>query len=163
MNPQLKKLIEWLNKIAGQRLTGVLALIYVYDDREDNNSPQAIYLEFDNNLHGCVRCASDGESIEYDSNAPAEIDLGRYGNEILKYISNQGPWRECVGEKLNDSFVLIADNNVCMGVRLLFQSGKSVDIVNLGDELYVYDFLPESIVAEEHIETKRINSNMTNI
>jgi hypothetical protein len=159
MTSLLKKLIDWLNNIVDLRLTGIFALIYVYDNQEDTNSPQSIYLEFNNDHGGCIKCASDGESIDCDFKFPTEVDLGIYGNEILKDISTTIPWCEVIGDNLNTCYLLLVDSDFCLGVRLLFQSGKSIDIVNLGDELYVYDSLPESIIQEENIVIKKIDKN----
>lgn len=163
MNPLLRSLIKWLYSIIGQKLAGVIALIHVYDEHEDNESPQAIYLKFENDLGGNLECASDGESILYSPKLPAETDLGEYGKEILKDISNTELWCECVGSSLVSSFVLFANGNVSIGVRLIFQSGKSIDIVNLGDEIYIYNFLPRHIVEEENITFDKVSSEMLEI
>lgn len=159
MTMLLNKLVDWLNNILCLKLTSVFALIYVYDNQEDINSPQAIYFEFNNEHVGCIKCASDGESIDCDFKLTTEVDLGMYGKEILKDISTINPWREVIGDNLNNCYLLLVDSNFCLGVRLQFQSGKSVDIVNLGDELYVYDSLPESIIQAEKIVIKKISQN----
>ncbi len=160
MSPLLIKLINWLNSIVDQRLIEVIALVHVFKEHEDINSPQAIYLVIENNMSGSIECESDGESIAYNPEIPAEVDLGEHGKTVLKNISNTGSWSKCVGNILDSSFLLLADNDVCIGARLLFQSGNSIDIVNLGDELCIYDSLPKNIIEEERIVIKKVTPDM---
>ncbi len=55
-----------------------------------------------------------------------------------------------IGHTLKEAALIEPIREPClMGVKLTFENNLHVEVVNLGDEMFIYEYLPEEIVQEE--------------
>jgi hypothetical protein len=147
--PNLK---DWLLSIIGHKLKAVLALIYVYDGKEDLITPQELMLQFETNMKGKFSCSSDGESLAWDNHAFEPSELGEYGDEIVKVLSHLPYWKHLIGKRLNEVKMIIPSHYSCLiGLQFLFEDNLSVVVINLGDELFIFNSLPENFIQDEEL------------
>jgi len=155
---QIEEFKGWLLNIIGRKLIFVQALIHVYEGNENISSPQELQLSFESKIRGKLKCGSDGESIVLDSTELKPSDLGEYGKQIVKDISNLSCWQKVIGSPLKEVHLLESMREFClMGIKFTFENDLSVVMVNLGDEIFIYESLPEEIVQEEEIRYSLIS------
>lgn len=141
-----------LRVIVGKRLLGVLALIYVYEE-EEHFPPQALMLLYEGDRRLKLTCGSDGASLEWSDGELVETDLGEYGEEVVRDFGRLPQWQGKIGRKLAGSKYIYSEREKrVIGLELLFIDEPSVKIMNLGDELYVFEDIPHAVFQEQELE-----------
>jgi hypothetical protein len=156
---------EWLLNIIGYKLISVSGLIYIYGGEEKISNPHELLLFFDPIpiIQGKLCCSSDGESLVWDCGELDPNDLGEYGETVVKDISYLPCWKNIIGHILKDIKLIVPLHDPClMGLQLSFENEFSVAVVNLGDEMFMFESLPEKIIKDEHVtfiplRIKRVN------
>ncbi|WP_125557873.1 hypothetical protein [Pseudoalteromonas rubra] len=138
-----------LRKALGFRLLSVFALVHTFDGEMDCTSPQELLFLFEGEFQFRVMCHQDGESIHVDSQPLVEVDMGAHGRNILCNCYDDKSFAHGVGKPV-ENIELIVSDKIIFGMLLLFSGGGSIVILNLGDDLYVYDELPGDIIEEEN-------------
>ncbi|KJY81759.1 hypothetical protein TW84_23255 [Vibrio neptunius] len=145
LNPEVSCL---LIEILGFRLLSVFALIHTFDGERDLSSPQELLFTFEGGSQVRIKCDQDGESIHFDNQTPVEANMAEYGQDILCDCSNDNNFEYGIGRTV-DQIDLIVSDKIIFGLLMTFEGARSITIINLGDELYVYDELPKNILEEE--------------
>lgn len=142
-------MITWLSTVLGKKLQSVNALFHVFSAERDT-APQEVGLLFENAEIGKLYGGPDGASLCFSLIPISSCDLGEYGRQDIFYISGEPYFSDVVGRKLvSASLVQSLAEYVVVGVALSFDNGFCLSILNLGDELFVYDEIPEEIVISE--------------
>lgn len=145
----------WLLTVFGKKLLSVNALFHVFSFERDS-APQEVGLLFENSQMGKLYGGSDGTSLYFSLNPISSCDLGEYGRLDIFCISGDIHFSDVVGSRLiSASLVQTSAEDVVIGVVLSFDNGFCLCILNLGDELFVYDEIPEEIMTGEGV---RLNS-----
>jgi endonuclease IV len=78
----MKKVSELLKN--SKYLSKVMYIVHVFDEIENFNNPQSVFVEFDSIIGITFRCGSNGESIIYEEGSPefVEINMGEFGREL---------------------------------------------------------------------------------
>ena len=98
------------------------------------------------------RCNSDGETLSIDSGELCPKDLGEYGTLRRVDLSRDSKFDVLMNTPLQR--ILLVKSHDCkyvIGIILQFELCLLV-ICNWGDELKVWDRVPESLFAEEGIQ-----------
>lgn len=144
-------MIDWLLAVLGKKLLSANALFHVFSSERDS-APQEIGLLFENSEIGKVYGGPDGASICFSLNPISNCDLGEYGRQEIFCISGELYFSDVVGRDLvSASLVQSLAENVVIGVVLSFDDDFCLSILNLGDELFIYDEIPEEIVISEGV------------
>lgn len=148
-SPEL--MIAWLLTVLGKKLLSVNALFHVFRSERDS-APQEIGLLFENAEFGKLYGGPDGASLCFSLKPTSSCDLGEYGRQDVFCISGELYFSDVVGRRLvSASLVQSLAEDVVVGVALSFDNGFCLSILNLGDELFVYDEIPEEIVISEGV------------
>lgn len=143
---------NWLRIIIGRKLITIQGLIYVKDGEEKTSSPQELFLSFDSGVQGKLKCGSDGESLVWDMQELEAVDLGEYGDEVVRDLSYLSCWKNLIGHLLVDvKLIKSLRGSYLMGLLFSFDNDLSIVVVNLGDEIYMFESLPKEIAQEEEI------------
>jgi len=144
-------MIAWLLTVLGKKLLSVNALFHVFSSERDS-APQEVGLLFENSEIGKLYGGPDGASICFSLNPISSCDLGEYGRQDVFNVSGELYFSDIVGGKLvSASLVQSLAEDVIIGVAFSFDNGFCLSILNLGDELFVYDEIPEEIVISEGV------------
>ncbi|WP_145489887.1 hypothetical protein [Yersinia rohdei] len=142
---------EWGNSIVGKQLKCVRGLIHILDV-EDIEHPQQLLLIFEGGEGRVISCASDGSTLLLRDVAMVESDLGEYGKQVIKDISEMDSFSEIIGKELHSLSAVYSKSEECMiGLNFYFSGCGSINILNLGDEISIYKKIPEGILYEEGI------------
>ncbi|MFW7526308.1 hypothetical protein ACODM8_19530 [Vibrio ostreicida] len=114
----------------------------------DLSSPQELLFTFEGGSQVRIKCDQDGESIHFDNQTPVEANMAEYGQNMLCNCSNDNNFEYGIGRTV-DQIELIVSDKIIFGLLMTFEGARSFTIINLGDELYVYDELPKNILEEE--------------
>ena len=127
----------------------VKALFHVFD-LAVNGRPQEIELSFE--YSGLVRVfgGAGGASICFSPVPMSSCDLGEYGRQGIFDVSHESSFNDVVGSELKSvavvkSFAMDAP----VGVVFSFLNGSSVSVINLGDELFIFDQLSADLIFSE--------------
>lgn len=154
---------ELLRNVIGQKLQNVNGLIYVYDI-PDLGAPQQLQLVFSNENKSVVfRCGLDGASLELTDSPMQENDLGEYGKEVIMDLSNSCSFQKVIGKTLLRFNVIYSEiEQKVIGAKLVFDEGLTLIIINIGDEIKVFDFLPMEYERDEKINYIDVSSIFKN-
>ena len=143
---------ELARNVVGQKLQSVNGLIYVYD-APDLGSPQQLQLVFCDTYQNIVcRCGLDGASLELIDSPMQEKDLGEYGKEVIMDLSNSYLFQKAFGKILLKFYVICSEiEQQIIGVKLVFDEGFKLVIINLGDEIKVFNSLLREYERDEKI------------
>ncbi len=136
-----------LLNIIGCKLISVIALIYVHNG-EEMFPPQELLLNFESNKRLKLVCSSDGESLVWNSGELKITNLGEYGEEIVKDISNLPYCNPLVGCVVTNVELIKSSDECLIGLKFLFEK-LSLVIANLGDEIFISETFSEQIINEE--------------
>lgn len=147
-----KKYQELAHNIVGQKLQNVNGLIYVYDT-PDLGVPQQLQLVFFNENKSIVfRCGQDGATLELIDSPMQESELGEYGKEVIMDLSNSYSFQKVIGKILLRFYMICSKiEQKVIGAKLVFGEGLALVIINLGDEIKIFDSLSMEYERDEKI------------
>lgn len=147
----------WLLTVLGKKLLSVNALFHVFSSERDG-APQEVGLLFESSGIGKLYGGADGASICFSLSPILSCDLGEYGRQDIFCISGELYFSDVVGRTLvSASLVHSLAEDVVIGVALSFDNGCCLSILNLGDEFFVYDEIPEEIVISEGVSLTSVS------
>lgn len=150
---------EWGRDVTGDKLCGVNGLVYIYE-APDLDHPQQLQLIFSGiNRGGSFRCGKDGATLALTELPMQESDLGEYGKEVIMNMSDSYSFYRYIGRVVSKVFAIYSDTEkTIIGVKLVFDGGHDLIIINLGDELNIFNSLPLQYVQEECIDYLEIST-----
>jgi hypothetical protein len=150
----MKAIDDWLKRAIGTTLDSVLASTHVFGGQVNLKHPWAVWLQFgDLGLQG-IQCAPDGCTLALDTGKPMPVQMGEYGESVVRDVGEDPPWNNLRKQRLIRVSLLRSEQDKCaIGVRLVFANDKEVVLVNWGDELEVWDHIDlEKTKGEELTE-----------
>ncbi|MBN3057636.1 MULTISPECIES: hypothetical protein [Pectobacterium] len=141
MNP-LGQYQEWASYVIGERLSGVKGVIYFFET-PDLEHPQQLQLIFSNTEKAVsFRCGKDGSTLELTDSPVQENDLGEYGKEIIMDLSSSISFVDYIGKFLLTVYSIFSSvEDAYIGIKLVFEGGLNLIVVNIGDEINIFDSL----------------------
>jgi len=129
---------SWLLDAQGHRLERVAGEFYVGCQPAANESPISIWVQFAGVPRVRLFGKPDGWGMGLDEALPAEADMGSVGRTVIREMAEMKPLSNCMESALQGAALFTsADSPEPVGVRLSFESGGVVLILNWGDELVV--------------------------
>lgn len=143
---------ELARNVIGRKIQNVNGLIYIYNV-PDLGAPQQLQLVFFSENESIVfRCGLDGASLELSDLPMQEKDLGEYGKEVIMDLSNSCFFQKFIGKILLQFYVIYSEiEQKVIGAKLFFEEGLTLVIINLGDEIKLFDTLSMEYEREEKI------------
>jgi hypothetical protein len=152
MNYLLEIYQEWGRDVIGKELFNVNGLVYVYET-PDLEHPQQLQLIFSCiNREISFRCGKDGATLALTELPMQESDLGEYGKEVIMSMSESCLFCRYLGRIVSKVSVIYSDaEKAIVGIKLVFDGELDLIIINLGDELNIFDSFPLQYEQEEGI------------
>jgi len=145
----IEELKEWLSFIVGKKLKSVYGLIYFFAVG-DTNHPQELQVVFEAAMIKKISCSSDGATMLIQDSPMIESELGEYGKQLIRDISDMPPFERVIGEELHGVDIITSGvEQGVVGLRFKFSNSKKIDILTLGDEISFYEMTPLKIIEEE--------------
>ena len=146
-------LVGWLQGVVGKGLTSVRASIHVYEGVGDYDNPQELEIQFSSGGRRKFRCSNDGVSIDSDPTELVDCDMAEYGKQVIEDLSDSPIWKDVISRALVGA-VLIRSSvaSSVVGVQFRFEGGLAVSVLNLGDELYIFQEIPSQLISDQEIE-----------
>jgi len=148
---------KWTLGVVGKKLLGIKGLIYILED-PDFDHPQQLQLIFSKTgIADSLKCGKDGSTLELTDHPMQEKDLGEYGKEIIIDISHINPFFKFIGKTLSKVFLIFSSaEDSYVGLRLNFEGDLSLFIMNIGDEINIFESLPISFEQNEGIRYSKL-------
>lgn len=146
----------WLQQLSGQELRSVNALLFIFDGVEEIDHPQAVSLTFSTSENCVLKCASDGESMQFSRELLMNNDMGEFGKQLVRDVSACTTWHECIDKQVFKTYLLESECDKIVGVGFSFDSEISIFVMNLGDELYIFDRIEDCLAADPDINARVI-------
>lgn len=148
---------EWTLGVVGNKLLGINGLIYMLED-PDFDHPQQLQLVFSKTgIADSLKCGKDGSTLELTDHPMQEKDLGDYGKETIIDISHINPFVKFIEKTLTEVFLIFSSvEDAYVGLRLNFEDNLSLFIVNIGDEINIFESLPISFEQNEGITYSKL-------
>ena len=145
--------LQILKTFADQTLRTVVGLFYVPPQIASLSIEQLSELKLTFDLGSLVfRCASDGESIMIEKKTLAPVDLGEFGELRTVNLNSTPPLAPLINGKLQTIHPVMSSNDqIPIGVKLTFSTGYIV-ICNWGDNLKIWDHVPEKLFKDDGIQ-----------
>jgi hypothetical protein len=143
----------WLSSLIGEKLVSVIGLFHIFNNQV-NGLAQEIGFMFENVKFGKLFCDSDGETLCYSSKRIVVCDMKEYGRQETISMYDNFIFKNAIGKRLSSiNLIYSCLSNKIIGTLFLFEHGISFCIMNLGDELFVYEDIPKHIFLEENLKT----------
>jgi hypothetical protein len=136
---------DWGIGIIGNRLKSVQGLVYMLHV-EDIEHPQELFFEFEGaGISRKISCGQDGSSLVVCNKPMIDGDLGEYGKQIIKDISQHSIFNiqysifnGLIGQKLSCFNAIYSEIEQCViGFSFIFYNYGQISLLNLGDEIYI--------------------------
>lgn len=154
------KFQKWAESVLGRKLLSVKGVIYVYGtpNYEYPQQLQFVFSKADTAL--ALECGRDGSSLDMADFQLQDKDLGEYGKEIIVDLSSDNIFANLIDKTLLRLLLMYSSvEDSYIGVKLIFDEKNELFVVNLGDELNVLKFLPDSFLLNEGITYYSIGEN----
>lgn len=138
--------------IVGKKLKEVNALVYFLNE-EDTYHPQELqFVFFAKNLTIKFSTDSDGSSLILSNGGLLERDFGENGKEIVKNFSSDFRFEKIINKEiLNFNPIYSKKEKSIIGFYFLFEKESKIYILNLGDDIFIFDNTPDFLLKEEAI------------
>ncbi|WP_256347281.1 hypothetical protein [Pseudomonas gingeri] len=135
--------------VLGRKLLSTDVLMHVYAGKKDTY-PQQVSFLFDGYMPMRIYGGGNGESLCFSLDDIVGVDLGEYGGQVVFNASGEPCFSKVVGQRLvSVSTVNASAGRELIGLFFSFDNEECLSILNLGDELFVYEKIPEEIVTGE--------------
>lgn len=134
---------SWLLDALGRPIEEVLGEYYDGGANTADESPNSIWVQFVG--AGRVRLFGmpDGWGIGLDEAPPTGSGMGPAGRTVIQSMAGKRPFSQCMESALQEAALLTSTGSPDpIGVKLCFESGRVVLVLNWGDELVVDDRPP---------------------
>lgn len=147
-------------EVVGRILKSVCGLMFTCDEQTSFDNLQEITMEF-GPLSFFMRLAGgiDGASLLLDELPLRESDMGEYGKLIIRNISSNPAFIEVIDKRIIAFNVVYSGvEQIIIGVNLQFDNSMEISILNLGDQLFIFNKIPGDVFREELMELKSVKS-----
>lgn len=143
---------EWGRDVIGRKLFTVNGLVYFYENPDLEHPQQLQFIFSGTNREVSFRCGKDGATLALTELPMQESDLGEYGKEVIMSMSGSCLFRRYLGRVVSKISVIYSDaEKAIIGIKLVFDGELDLIIINLGDELNIFNSLPLQYEQEEGI------------
>ena len=101
-------------------------------------------------MRGKIYGSSCGDALHFSFDPLAEFDMEEHGSVKISCVSNEPCFMDVVGCNLESAFVVkslqFEDAEDELGVQMQFCGNHKLSILNLGDELYIFNEIPEKLI-----------------
>ncbi|WP_313700825.1 hypothetical protein [Pantoea sp.] len=148
---------EWTRSVVGRKLLGVNGVIYSLETH-DFNHPQQLQLVFSEvEEMKSFKCGRDGSTLELTDLPLQGNDLGEYGREMVIDISHIYPFVNYIGKKVLKAFLIFSSlEEAFIGVKLVFEVELTFFIMNIGDEISIFESLSSSYEQDEGVKYQQL-------
>ncbi|MBK4715758.1 MULTISPECIES: hypothetical protein [Tenebrionibacter/Tenebrionicola group] len=142
MIKSLRNYEEWTLGVVGKKLLQIKGLIYSLDV-PDFEHPQQLQLVFSKAVTiSSLKCGKDGSTLVLTEHPMQEKELGEYGKETIIDISHIHPFANFIEKTLLKVFLIFSSvEDAYVGLRLDFENHLSLIIMNIGDEINIFEAL----------------------
>lgn len=129
---------SWLRGAHGRCLEQVEGEFYMGCQPAADESPISIWVQFAGTARVRLFGKPDGWGMGLDETPPIGSDMGPAGRTVIREMATMKPFLNCMESALQGAALFTStDSPEPVGVRLSFESGGSVLILNWGDEIVV--------------------------
>jgi len=149
----------WVKNVIGKKLFKINGLFYFLEKRDLDN-PQQLQLFFNGYDGGGVFCCGkNGSTLNIINSPMKECNLGEYGRQEIVDLSESEFFFKYVDLDLVSVYSVYSETEESfVGVKLLFSDDLSFSIINLGDEINVFQEIPLQYEEEEKFKYIRIKT-----
>lgn len=139
--------------VKGKRLKSVHCLVYSYNESDSLDDVQEILMEFEGLPYLMkVSGGGDGASIVLTTSPLREVNMEKYGKLVIKRISSNNLFANAIDRKVVSFYCIYSGvEKVTAGVGFEFDNTMKFSIVNLGDQLFVFNEIPTYICKSEQL------------
>ncbi|MEQ9898428.1 hypothetical protein ABRP59_02185 [Pectobacterium punjabense] len=132
-------------------------VIYAFETL-DLEHPQQLQFIFSNTeVIVSFRCGKDGSTLELSDSPIQGNDLGEYGKEIIMDVSNSRLFVGYIGKTLLKIYSIFSSiEDTYIGIKLVFEGNLSLIVVNVGDEINIFDSFSSSYEHDEGIKYQEL-------
>jgi len=129
---------SWLLDAQGRCVEQVEGEFYIGRQPAADESPISIWVQFAGVTRIRLFGKPDGWGIGLDKAPPTGSDMGPAGRTVIRDMAKMKPFSNCMESVIQGAaLVTSADSPEPVGVRLSFETGKVILILNWGDELVI--------------------------
>lgn len=78
--------------------------------------------------------------------------MQEYGSVKIFCVSKRDCFTDVIGQNLlSINAVVTQEDRKVIGIQMLFSENTKLSILNLGDELFVFNNIPEKLISEENL------------
>ncbi|WP_373414473.1 hypothetical protein [Ensifer aridi] len=149
------ELAMWAKNAFNSTLARVDGKIYAYGESLHFERPQAVRFRFSGTEGITFFCHSDGETLTWDTSELSEVDLDEYGKELVVNLADHAPWSRLIGRTLTSVSEIVSPDGPVIGYEFIFKPDGNLLLLNLGNEMAVFDEPQEVILKEESFLSRR--------
>lgn len=143
---------NWFANYYGKKLIDVKASIFVFEGVKYKIHPLDLILYFESEKPISLSTDVTKEEICLSKDTNYEVDMSEYGSCVLASFSHQDLWKKLIGKKLYDIQIVISGyNHNELGLSLIFENNLQVSIMAGGDEMYIYEEIPDDWIRTEKL------------
>lgn len=131
MNPTIR---ECLAKAVNRSLQKVIGDFHLFG-MTLSATPNSVWMYFNDQEPIRISGASDGEHIQLDQVPASLIEMGKYGEMMVRDISTNSVFEFCIEKKLQGAWTIEAPQGHIIGVRFDFGEGHKPMVLNWGPRL----------------------------
>jgi hypothetical protein len=150
------ELAMWVKNALNSTLACIAGKIYTDGESPDFGRPHAIRIQFSGTEGITFFCHRDGETLTWDTSELSEVDLGEYGKQLVVNLADRAPWSPLVGRTLKGGSEIVSPDGRVAGYEFTFKPDGYLLLLNLGDEMVVFDEPQEVIFKEELLLSRRL-------
>lgn len=142
-----------VNDVKGKNFRSVHGLVYSYNESDSLNDVQEILMEFEGLPYLMkVSGGGDGASIVLTTSPLREVNMEEYGKLVIKRISSNTLFANAIDRKVVSFYCIYSGvEKVTAGVGFEFDNAMKFSIINLGDQLFVFNEIPTDICESERL------------
>lgn len=146
-----------VSTVVGKRLDAISGLFWTSHGSGDTRNLVgllAIRLDLEKVVLA-IRCSGDGWTLEISTEQLRAADLGSDGALIVRNLAGHVLVRELIGARVRDAWGISSEEgDLLEGIRLDFERGASLFLLNWGDDLYLSDGPPAGYEQEKLTERR---------
>ena len=142
------ELAVWAKNALNSTLARVDGKIFAHRESLDFARPQAVRLRFSGTEGITFFCHRDGETLTWDTSELSDVNLGEYGKELVVNFADHTPWCRLIGRTLASVSDIVSPDGHVAGYEFTFKPDGYVLLLNLGDDMVVFDE-PQDVLCKE--------------
>lgn len=149
--------LELLTDYVGKKVSSIFFLVHSIGNEFDDAHPTEICFECESEVLLTLKCANDGQSIAVSGKRPLEVNMDELGCNKLINVPINSALNKIEGSRITDMQKIYSGySNSTLGIKIITDNVTS-NVLNLGDELFIFSEVPQDIVAEEEITYRQLS------